>query len=240
LLNKLLAAALVSVRLFGCQIVAADRILAKDLAAAAPVFSPLDPNLQVGLAPIPGVERIFTSSELAALAKRSGIVLSGPVKPVCFQRPTVLLTKERLLPVLEQAFSGENAAIEILDFSRTPIPEGPLEFRREHLSTTGFWRGRVIASEGGSATIWAKVRVKSANFRTNSTGSLAANQPPAREIERGDRIAVEVDSGAAHLAFEAKAESSGRCGELVLLRNPENGHMFQARVLEKGKAQIQR
>jgi flagella basal body P-ring formation protein FlgA len=58
------------------------------------------------------------------------------------------------------------------------------------------------------------------------------------EVERGDRVAVEVSAGSAHLSFDAVSQSSGRTGELVLLKNPENGRFFQARVEGKDKASI--
>jgi flagella basal body P-ring formation protein FlgA len=61
-----------------------------------------------------------------------------------------------------------------------------------------------------------------------------------REIERGDNVTVEVSSGDARLSFDAVAESNGRAGESVLIRNPENGHHFQARVESKGKVSVKK
>ena len=58
------------------------------------------------------------------------------------------------------------------------------------------------------------------------------------EIERGDKVTVEVSSGEAKLGFEATAETAGRAGGSVLIRNPENGRRFQARVEGKGKVSI--
>ncbi len=58
------------------------------------------------------------------------------------------------------------------------------------------------------------------------------------DIERGDKVAVEVTAGEAVISFEAVAETSGHAGETVLLRNPENGRYFQARIESKGKASI--
>ncbi|HLH38157.1 MAG TPA: flagellar basal body P-ring formation chaperone FlgA [Bryobacteraceae bacterium] len=60
----------------------------------------------------------------------------------------------------------------------------------------------------------------------------------ARQIERGDTVRVDVSSGAAHLSFEAISQTAGRAGELILLKNPENGRYFQARVEGKDKASI--
>jgi flagella basal body P-ring formation protein FlgA len=63
-------------------------------------------------------------------------------------------------------------------------------------------------------------------------------EPP--QVERGDKVEVQVESGDAHLQFEAEAESPGHIGDLVFLRNPENGHRFQARVEGKGKVAIRK
>jgi flagella basal body P-ring formation protein FlgA len=62
--------------------------------------------------------------------------------------------------------------------------------------------------------------------------------PP--QVERGDKVDVQVQSGDAHLEFEAEAESPGHIGDLVFLRNPENGRRFQARVEGKGKVAIRK
>jgi flagella basal body P-ring formation protein FlgA len=63
-------------------------------------------------------------------------------------------------------------------------------------------------------------------------------EPP--QVERGDKVEVQVESGDAHLQFEAEAENPGHIGDLVFLRNPENGHRFQARVEGKGKVAIRK
>ena len=57
-----------------------------------------------------------------------------------------------------------------------------------------------------------------------------------KDVKRGDTVAVEVRSGAAHLAFTAKSESDGRVGDLIAIRNPRSNKIFQARVDGKDKA----
>lgn len=69
---------------------------------------------------------------------------------------------------------------------------------------------------------------------------MAARQGSLAAVDRGERVSVEVSSGAARLAFEAMAESGGRVGSVVLVRNPANGHVFQAKVAEKGKVVVQK
>ena len=64
--------------------------------------------------------------------------------------------------------------------------------------------------------------------------------PVTMDVQRGERVAVEVLSGAALLRFLADAETSGHVGDSVLIRNPENGKLFQAKVEAKGKVMVQR
>jgi flagella basal body P-ring formation protein FlgA len=56
------------------------------------------------------------------------------------------------------------------------------------------------------------------------------------DVTRGEMVEVEVRSGGARLAFSGKAESSGRTGDLVSIRNLASSRLFQARVNGKGKA----
>jgi flagella basal body P-ring formation protein FlgA len=58
--------------------------------------------------------------------------------------------------------------------------------------------------------------------------------PP--DVNRGDMVEVEVRSGAAHLAFTGKAETAGRSGDTIAIRNLSSNKVFQARVDGKGRA----
>jgi len=60
------------------------------------------------------------------------------------------------------------------------------------------------------------------------------------DVARGDKVAVEVSEGGALLALEAQAETGGRSGDIVFLKNPETGRRFQARVEGKGKVVIRK
>jgi len=58
-------------------------------------------------------------------------------------------------------------------------------------------------------------------------------------VSRGDLIRVEVFSGRARLAFEARAENSAREGEIVRLRSPLNaGVRITAEVVAPGRAVV--
>lgn len=58
----------------------------------------------------------------------------------------------------------------------------------------------------------------------------------APDVSRGDLVDVEVRSGAARLLLTGRAESSGRSGETIAIRNPLGNKLFQARIVGKGKA----
>jgi flagella basal body P-ring formation protein FlgA len=61
-----------------------------------------------------------------------------------------------------------------------------------------------------------------------------------REVERGDRVSVVVMSGETRIELQAEAETAGRLGELVMVRNPDSGRPFQARVDGKDKVLIKK
>ncbi len=61
----------------------------------------------------------------------------------------------------------------------------------------------------------------------------------APEVARGDTVKVEVTAGAAHLAFEGRAEADGVLGKSILVKNPASGKDFRARVTGKGKVSVQ-
>jgi flagella basal body P-ring formation protein FlgA len=79
-------------------------------------------------------------------------------------------------------------------------------------------------------------------LRTLAPGAVlfAALLSEVPQVARGDRVTVEVSRGGALLAFDAEAETSGRVGDVVFLRNPESGRRFEARVEAKGKVAIRK
>lgn len=143
---------------FACQMVDGDHIYAADLAAAMPAFSKLDPRMEVGLSPLPGVKRVFHPIDLLQLARTNGIELERSPAEVCFDRTGGLPRT-----------------------AKAPAPIAPLAVRR------------------------------------------------------GEKVAVTVSAGGVVLRFDSEAESSGRPGDTVIIRNPENGNRFAARVEDEGK-----
>jgi flagella basal body P-ring formation protein FlgA len=273
---------------FACQTIDGDRIFAKDVAAASSVFAALDPHLEIGAAPLAGVDRVLRPEELVRLAKQNGIALDGPATAICFERAAQPLTEEKLLPALQKSLGMDNAKIEILDFSRFGVPRGTLEFLKSSLNPNGLWRGRLLYGENHSMPVWVKARISvertwveagetlavgkaidasQLNLRTGprfpfdpplieSTAALVGRKPVrtlaagtaiapamlaiAHDVERGDRVEVEVKVGRAILDFSATAESSGRAGDSISVKNPENGRSFQAKIQNKGHVLVER
>lgn len=61
---------------------------------------------------------------------------------------------------------------------------------------------------------------------------------PPKMIEKGSIVKVDVIDGPTQLLFEAKAESSGDAGDLIILLNPTSLEKFHARVTGPGKSEI--
>ena len=59
-----------------------------------------------------------------------------------------------------------------------------------------------------------------------------------KDVRQGDVVEVIVESGAAYLKFEARAESSGLIGDTISVRNPTSAKRFQARVDGKDKVLV--
>jgi len=56
-----------------------------------------------------------------------------------------------------------------------------------------------------------------------------------KEVESGDIVQVEVQSGAAHLALEGRAQSAGSRGQAIPIRNLATGKSFSARIVDKDR-----
>jgi hypothetical protein len=232
---KLWTLLLIAAAAWGCTPIDADRITAKDLAAVHSDFAGLSSSLDLGPAPAAGSRRTLRAVDLARIAREQNVIVTKPSE-VCFERIATQLSAERLLPVLRESL-GKPAQIEVLDYSRTALPSGQLEFPASGLTAAGLWRGRLLYGDRRSVPLWVRVRISDAE-----TGEpvLLSTRSTIAEIGRGETVRVEVSSGGVLLAFDASAESSGHVGEAITVRNPTNGQRFRAVVEAKGKAVIRK
>jgi flagella basal body P-ring formation protein FlgA len=168
--------------LAGCLAVgpAGDRILAGDLAAGFPEWAAVPAETPLGLAPAPGVQRVFRLLELRRLAARWSLS-TVPDREICVTRPVAVLTAARLLAAMQEAIQNDvqkvlpAAHIELLDFSRQPAPEGTLVFPVSGLRqglTGGYWSGYVAYGGSHRFTLWARVKVMVARARVVAAEDL--------------------------------------------------------------------
>lgn len=285
-----------------CLLISGDRILASDLAKRLELFQQVAADAEIGFTPLPGGRRMITSAEIQRAAVKNGVsaaVASDSIRAdLCVQRQTRLLRVEeveRALRLEMQNQGIQNASVEILDFSRYPVPEGQPQFSKSGLTPPAqnnlamqpvLWRGRIMYGVSHSLPIWARVRIfvdaevllaardiaagtivaegdttveKRRMFPSAGTplasslivtgkrtrralkkGDLVtiAVLESVKDIERGEKVNVAVSSGSAHLRLDAIAETSGRIGERVLVKNPTSGKRFQATVESKGHVTV--
>jgi flagella basal body P-ring formation protein FlgA len=58
------------------------------------------------------------------------------------------------------------------------------------------------------------------------------------QVQRGDMVDVTAISGSAQLHLPALAETPGRQGDMISLKNPHSGKIFRARVEGKDRALV--
>ena len=268
-----------------CLPVSGPRILAGDMARAVPIFASLAPDLALGYAPASGARRTYGAAELARLAGRYGLVVE-PGMEACFTWPMETLSPVRVAAALSAAMP--EAHIEVVEFSRQPIPSGELRFPPSGLRADQatrsplLWHGVVSASGRDDFPVWAKVRIQVSGTRVTATEALVPGRPIERaqlraepcqgppglpdlsqvvgweprrlipagtvierqwldvpaDVLRGERVRVEIRSGQARVLLEGQAESSGRRGEVIGVRNPANGRILRATVAERGRVVV--
>jgi flagella basal body P-ring formation protein FlgA len=285
----LFLAASIQVAALACHTIDNDRIHGRDLAAMEPVFQALSPDLEIGLAPVPGQQRTFRSEELANIARLHHI--EGTFNhPVCFAWDLKVPDRTDFLAAMNESLGHRNASIEIVDQSNAPLPHGKLSFPLSGLSGTSdgpvFWRGSMAYANGRTLLTWARVRIsvreqhvaatevlhpgdeirseqlklidyqgplKREHFYTSLAdvvGLTARSTVNAdvtlvdsmlrerKQVERGDLVAVTVQTERTRIEAQAIAEEGGASGSVITVRNAKSGRQFRAKVQEKGKVLV--
>ncbi len=153
---------------------ASDQVVAGDFAAAYPEWLAAPKEAPLGLAPAPGVERVFRVAELRRLAARWN-VSPVPDRDLCVARPVNVLSPEVLLAAMRKA--APTARIDLLEFSRQPAPEGELDFPLSGLqqgASGGYWHGFVRYAGTRRFPVWARVKVLAEGPRVVAAEALRA------------------------------------------------------------------
>src|SRR5215472_10059425 len=152
----------------GCVVVSSDKILARDVRDSLPFLRGLDPETAIGFAPRPSTQRILSARELILIARKHGLDLAGTVVPsICVEREERPISPEDMRAALLAAIQAEDVEMELVDFSREPLPSGKFDFRPVHLGRPlgdnpeipAIWRGVLRYDLQSSIPIWARVKV---------------------------------------------------------------------------------
>lgn len=209
--------------LSACAAVApdSDRILLRDVAPAFPDVEISAPEMPVGLAPAPGVERRFDIPELRRIAARLHLE-SEPRQEICVTRPVAPLDRDRILAAMREQLPA--AAIELLDFSHWPAPAGTLEFPLSGLRDD-HWTGAVRYAGSRRLAVWARVRVRVSVARAMAARDLRAGE----RLDSADlRIETVEAAPAPGLYLESASEGAGK----RLRRSVRAGDVLRAEWLE--------
>ena len=272
-----------------CQLIQSEWLYGHDLAAAVPALSSIAPDVRIGLAPVPGAQRVFRIPELRRIALANHLD-GNPESEVCFAWKLGLPDRAAMLSAMLKELDGRAPSVQIVESSLIPVPDGEMVFPLSGLvfgsEKASVWRGYVRYGDGKKFPVWVRAIVKikeqhlvavsdlregesigagqtrlesydgpvrREKYLTNAAqveGMLARRSiPPGialleemvespREVSRGDAISVIVQTGAARLEVQVVAETDGRKGQIISVRNPRSGRSFRVRVEEKGVASI--
>jgi len=177
-----------------CQNISDDKIHARDLAQAAPVFAQLPPDLVVGFAPAPGLKKTFRAGELQRILRSAGIK-SDTTAEVCFAWKMRELNDTAVIAAMRAALQPRKVDVSIVESSRYPVPDGPLMFTDPPLTSANadaplLWRGFIEYAPGRKYAVWARVLLRTSSTRIVATAPLRAGQPI-----RADELRAEPWSG---------------------------------------------
>ena len=204
--------------LAGCLAVspASDWMLAGDLAPGFPGLASVDPQTPLAPAPLAGAWRMFRVAELRTMALRLKVE-AAPERDICVERKTSPLDPARVLETLRRELP--RARIEIVEYSRQPVPEGDLEFPLAGLRGTpadGFWSGWVRYAGNRKFPVWAKVKAVVAETRVVAVAALIPGRPIAAGQLRLETGEFFPQPGAMAASLE---EVTGQVARIAVARN---------------------
>src|SRR5271154_4871347 len=97
-----------------CVAVPSDKILARDLSSAIPLFQALDPEAIIGFSPFPGTKRVLSSRDLLLAARSYGLAFpAGEQAPsLCVERIVRSLSIEEVRAALVSALDTPGARLD--------------------------------------------------------------------------------------------------------------------------------
>jgi len=185
----------------GCWPVQDDRIYARDVAAAVPVFSSVAADFALGYAPAPGIRRVFKGDALERLARNQGVLLEA-VPDVCFERAMATVDAGEILEAMRNAWNGSDVRMEVRSWSPLIAPQGKVVFPRTGLQLPAasdpqaevIWRGYVIYGNSRRFSISARARITTTTTRVVAVADLSMGAPVREDqvrLESFDTFALD-------------------------------------------------
>lgn len=183
-----------------------------------------NPQIEIvesSLMPAPQGEMIFPLTGLlygseAASIWRGYVQYSGTKKFPVWAR-AVVKVKEKHLVASRDLHEGETLTP---DQVRMEPYEGPIR-RDKYVTDAGALQGMLTRRPIPAGTALVEDMIEA-----------------PLDVTRGDTVAAIIQTGGARLEVQAVAETNGRKGQIIPVRNPRSGRTFRARVEEKGVVQV--
>jgi flagella basal body P-ring formation protein FlgA len=177
----------------GCFPVQDDRIYARDVAAAVPLFAGVPADFALGYAPAPGTRRVFKGAALERIALNQGVSVDS-IPDVCFERAMATLEADEILEALRLAWNGPDVNMDLRSWSPKIAPQGKVVFPRTGLQLPTVsdpqaevvWRGYVVYGNNRRFGISARARITTSATRVVAVADLSAG-----ETVREDQVRLE-------------------------------------------------
>ena len=177
----------------GCFPIQDDRIYARDVAAAVPVFAGVPADFALGYAPAPGTRRVLKGAALEKIALNQGVSAES-LPDVCFERAMATLEADEILEAMRLAWNGPGVNMDLRSWSPQIAPQGKVIFPRTGLQLPAgsdpqaevLWRGYVVYGNNRRFGISARARIT-----TSATRVVAVADLPAGETVREDQVRLE-------------------------------------------------
>jgi len=218
-----------------CVLVESEDVRVSDLIPVLPILGRAAPESIVGAAPAPGTRRSFSRDEIGRLLLRFGLP-AEQTQPFCVEYKTQAISHHQIRDALLEAWrSGRDRLgapgppeIELVDWSRQPVPSGKLEFPVSLLAAARphprdglvFCRGALRYGQGRSVPVWARARIGDTGPAVLAQVTLPAGRPIEAAQLRVESVRQYAFAPAGVDAVEAAAGATPRrtirAGEVVL------------------------
>lgn len=171
-----------------CIPVEGTRIRMGDAAKGIPELAGLDPAIDLGYAPQPGVRRLMRQWDWNQMAQVHGIAIPRNAE-LCFERKVRSLSSQDIEAAIRKVVPTETR-LEILDWSRFPVPFGDLVYPIGALSGAKpgpvTWKGWIAVEGQRRFPVWATVRIGVPGTRV-----VAATEIGARTLVLAEQLREE-------------------------------------------------